>query len=183
MTVPPRDVVDTVVGLWLADGTATDPSAVALFTRLGMVGRAVVADKERAAADLGVSGPVVETLYALRRRGRPYRAGPTDLARELGLSQAAMTARIRSLASDGLVTTAPDPDDGRRLVVRLTRRGHALTERVFRRQTGIEEALLAHLDPQDRAALDRALRALVAALPPDRRLADRDVPAPMVSAR
>lgn len=158
---PEPDAVDRAVERWQADGLPGDTTAVALFTRLGLVARAVAAHKERTIAALGVPMHVVETLYALRRRGRPYEAGPTDLARETGVSQAAMTARVRGLVADGLVTTRPDRDDGRRTLVRLTSRGHRLTERVFRLQQGVEERLLAALDETSRDDLDRALRTLV----------------------
>ena len=164
------DQVDAVIDRWRADGMPGDPFAVALFTRLGLVGRAVIAHKERVVAALGVPMHTVETLYALRRRGRPYEAGPTDLARELTVTQAAMTARVRRLVAAGLVATRPDPDDARRVIVGLTVHGHRLTERVVRLQAGIEEDLLAALDEDERTLLDRALRLLVAALPPDPRL-------------
>jgi DNA-binding MarR family transcriptional regulator len=124
---------------------------------------AQVAQGGRDVESLGVPMWVVETTYALRRRGRPYQAGPTDLATELGVTQAAMTARIRHLVQPGLVVRAADPDDGRRVDVLLTGEGHRLTEQIFRLQAGVEESRLAPLTAGERTELDRLLRKLLAA--------------------
>jgi DNA-binding MarR family transcriptional regulator len=105
---------------------------------------------------------VVSTVYALRRRGRPYRAGPTKLAAELGVTQAAMTARIRRLVDQGWVVAGRSPDDGRRVTITLTAKGHRLTERVSRLQAGVESSRLEALAPEERAALDAGVRALLA---------------------
>jgi len=166
----PADRVDAVVGRWQADGAPFDAATVALFTRLHLLVHAVVEHKERAVAELGVPPHVVATVYALRRRGRPYEAGPTDLARELGVTQAAMTARVRVLTGQGLVATRPHPDDGRRVLIRLTADGHRLTEQVFRLQAETEESFLADLSATERATLDRLVRTVFAALPDDPRI-------------
>ena len=165
------DQVDAAAARWQADGAPFDAATVALFTRLHLLVHAVVEHKERAVAQLGVPLHVVATVYALRRRGRPYEAGPTDLAGELGVTQAAMTARVRALTGQGLVTTSPDPDDGRRVRIRLTAEGHRLTEQIFRLQAGAEETFLAGLSDHERATLDRLVRKVFATLPDDPRIA------------
>ena len=158
-----KDSVDTVVERWTQDGLQGDRVTLGLFTRMAVVVRGIADDKAEAVDQLGLQPWVVATVYALRRRGRPYRAGPTELAAELAVTQAAMTSRIKQLVGQGHVTTARDPDDGRRVVVTLTAEGHRLTERIVRRQLGVEDRLLSALDPAQRAGLDSALRVLFAA--------------------
>lgn len=136
---------------------------LAAFTRMSLIVRAISEHKARTIERLGVPPWVAATTYALRRRGRPYRAGPTELARELGITQSAMTARTRRLAADGLVTTGRDPDDGRRVLMTLTAKGRRLTERIVRLQAGVEDHLMTALTAKERGDLDRVLRRLFGA--------------------
>jgi DNA-binding MarR family transcriptional regulator len=159
-----KDAVDLMIERWHEDGELSDPVALATFTRMARIVRAINEHKERTVESLGVPMWVISTTYALRRRGRPYAAGPTDLAAELGVTQAAMTSRVRRLLERGWVAASPDPDDGRRVVVRLTAKGHRLTEHVSTLQAGVETSHLAALTPHQRANLDVGLRKLLAAI-------------------
>jgi DNA-binding MarR family transcriptional regulator len=158
-----KDWVDLMIERWHEDGAPSDPDALAMFTRMAKIVGAITDHKARTVESLGVPMWVISTTYALRRRGRPYRAGPTELAAELGVTQAAMTSRVRRLVEGGWVATRPDPDDGRRVVLHLTAKGHRLTEHISRLQAGVEASHLAALTPQQRADLDVALRKLLAA--------------------
>lgn len=55
-------------------------------------------------------------------------AYPAQVADALAVTRAAVTKRLRALVSRDLVALEPDPLDGRRLLVELTRRGTALLE-------------------------------------------------------
>ena len=155
-----KDHVDLVLDRWQDDGEFDDRTAVEIFTRMSLLVRAVGADKAQAVRAIGLPMWVIETLYALRRQGSPYLASPTELAVELGVTQAAMTARVRSLVRRGFVTRRPDPIDGRRILVGLSARGHRLTDRVFTLQAGAESAHLAALRPAQRRQLADLLRRL-----------------------
>ena len=61
------------------------------------------------------------------------------------------------LAARGLVTTGPDPVDGRRRLVALSAEGEGLVVRLTRRAARITEQTLAPLDRRDRAALTALL--------------------------
>jgi DNA-binding MarR family transcriptional regulator len=160
-----NDVVDDMIGRWHQDGEPADPSALATFTRMGLIVQQIRDHKAAVVDRLGMPMWAISTVYALRRQGRPYRSTPTALAAELGVTQAAMTARVRHLVDRGLVVTGADPDDGRRVVITLTAKGHRLTERVVRLQAGVEEERLAPLSPRERAVLGRLLRRVLAGSP------------------
>ena len=60
---------------------------------------------------------------------------------------------VDRLRSQGLVATAADPGDGRRLVVRLTGQGQALFDATRAAALEVSERTLAPLDKAERAAL------------------------------
>jgi DNA-binding MarR family transcriptional regulator len=104
------------------------------------------------------------TLHALRRRGEPYAAGPTELAAELGVTGAAMTTRIDGMAERGYVRRGYDADDRRRSVVALTRRGVALADRIIAAQGLVERDLVGTLTDAQQAQLIALLRRMMQAV-------------------
>lgn len=53
----------------------------------------------------------------------PRGARPADIARRLGVSRQAVQQMIDALEAGGVVVRAPDPDDGRGKILRLTDKG------------------------------------------------------------
>ena len=98
------------------------------------------------------------TLSALNRLG-PQRI--TELAALQGVAQPSMTAVIGALAQSGLVARAPDPTDGRAVLISLTDAGEKFLAE--RRRAGAERvaALARQLPAEDAAALTAAIPALV----------------------
>jgi len=84
-------------------------------------------------------------------------ARPTDLARTLGITKAAVGQLLNMLEAQGLVERAPDPSDGRAQLVRATAKARRLY-RIGRRELDrIESEWLAILGARGLAALERAL--------------------------
>lgn len=96
----------------------------------------------------------------------PLEDGPLDitrLAERLALTKAAVSKRVPALARDGWVTTSPDPDHGRRVIVRLTPHGRTLVTRASDMLNEQFSGLVAELD-LDAARLAGELEALTAAI-------------------
>lgn len=77
----------------------------------------------RLTADFGVSFSEYHVIAVL------FDEEPTDvtgLASCLGISKAAVSKRLPSLVRSGLVTTNPDPDHGRRILITLTDQARAI---------------------------------------------------------
>jgi DNA-binding MarR family transcriptional regulator len=104
------------------------------------------------------------TLYALRRRGKPYAAGPTELAADLGITGAAMTNRVDAMVRRGYVVRRYDRDDRRRNVAALTRKGVAAAERIVAGQRDVEADLIATLTDAQQEQLITLLRRLMQAV-------------------
>jgi DNA-binding MarR family transcriptional regulator len=73
------------------------------------------------------------------------------LGREAAMDAATVKGVVDRLVREGLVETAPDPDDKRRLTVALTAAGRDLFQAQLAAAAGVSEATLAPLTPQERA--------------------------------
>lgn len=74
------------------------------------------------------------------------------LGREAAMDAATVKGVVDRLVREGLVETAPDPDDRRRVTVALTAAGRDLFQAQLAAAAGVSEATLSPLTPQERAA-------------------------------
>jgi DNA-binding MarR family transcriptional regulator len=176
------DHVDLVLAQWAAVRPDLDTSPVAVVARIGRVTAYLDAAINARLAEFGLARSSWDVLASLRRAGPPYRLSPTDLYLSLMRTSGAMTHRLAGLERSGLVRRRPDPDDGRSLLVELTRKGLALVDRAAEAHLDNERALLAALTPGEQETLADLLRTLLRAFeqrepgpPPARRRRMRSV--------
>jgi DNA-binding MarR family transcriptional regulator len=113
---------------------------------------------------------LAECFAAARMRGYHFRLlaaldqyGPSsqaELGRNTGIDRSDVVAALNELVDDGLAQRTPDPADGRRNVVTLTRRGRSTLERVDRELDEVQAAVLAPLTPSERTTFVRLLAKL-----------------------
>ena len=99
-----------------------------------------------------------DVLGALRRAGAPYELSPTDIVRSLLRSSSAMSNRIDRLESRGFVERRADPNDRRRIIVRLTPEGFSVIDDAFPAVIKRLRCLLFDLSDSDRAEFVRLLK-------------------------
>ena len=75
------------------------------------------------------------------------------LGRLTAMDVATIKGVIDRLTARGLTETSPDPEDGRRLLVSLTRAGQQLAEKSAPNALAITRETLAPLDPKERETL------------------------------
>jgi MarR family transcriptional regulator, lower aerobic nicotinate degradation pathway regulator len=83
-----------------------------------------------------------------------------QLGRLTAMDVATIKGVIDRLTARGLTETSPDPEDGRRLRVSLTRAGQQLAEKVATNALAISRETLAPLDPRERELLVALLEKL-----------------------
>jgi MarR family transcriptional regulator, lower aerobic nicotinate degradation pathway regulator len=76
-----------------------------------------------------------------------------QLGRLTALDVATIKGVIDRLTARGLTETSPDPEDGRRLLVSLTKAGQQLAEKAAPHALAISRETLAPLDPKERETL------------------------------
>jgi DNA-binding MarR family transcriptional regulator len=137
-----------------SSGTMTlDALAAALSTDLERIVRLF----RSLAPASGLSMTAAATLAGLERLG-PQRL--TALAVREHVTQPAMTQLISRLEESGLVRREASPEDGRVVLVVITDEGRAMLARRRAARTERLAGIIAHLDPEHRAALASALPAL-----------------------
>ncbi|NNJ08403.1 MarR family transcriptional regulator [Streptomyces sp. PKU-MA01144] len=134
-----------------------DPQVEQVVSALGRLNRRMNVAYGRQVAALGISNAEWEVLKTLVLSGAPYRLGPGDLAKRLGLTPAAMTHRIDRMATEGLVTRDRDESNRVRVIVELTDEGRAKWLEAMRMATDFEEELLQDLSGEERGALGEML--------------------------
>ncbi|MFF0451269.1 MarR family winged helix-turn-helix transcriptional regulator [Streptomyces sp. NPDC004609] len=138
-----------------------DPQVEKVVSALGRLNRRMNVAYGRQVATLGISNAEWEVLKSLVLAGSPYRMGPGELAKRLGLTPAAMTHRIDRMAAEGLVTRDRDENNRVRVIVELTDEGRTKWLEAMRMASTFEEDLLQDLAPEERAVLgDLLIRVL-----------------------
>ncbi|MCA1222641.1 MarR family winged helix-turn-helix transcriptional regulator [Streptomyces sp. 8L] len=134
-----------------------DPQVEKVVSALGRLNRRMNVAYGRQVAELGISNTEWEVLKTLVVSGAPYRLGPGELAKRLGLTPAAMTHRIDRMANEGLVTRDRDENNRVRVIVELTDEGRAKWLEAMRRASAFEEDLLQDLSGEERGVLGEVL--------------------------
>lgn len=80
------------------------------------------------------------------------------LAAALHLDKSTTTRVVDALVRKGYVERLPDPDDARAVLLRITRKGRQLHQRIDGDLIAQQEALLRDLDPQVRAGATELIR-------------------------
>lgn len=116
--------------------------------------------KEKSDEDLSDAQYVVLVLL-----DRAVALTPRELAEMERVRPPTMTRTLAGLTELGLVTRSDDPEDGRRVLVSLTPRGHEVVRATRRKRDAWLARRLAALEPEEREMLARAAEIL-------RRIAD-----------
>ncbi|MET9297674.1 MarR family transcriptional regulator [Streptomyces sp. NPDC003077] len=138
-----------------------DPQVEQVVSALQRLNRRMNVAYGRQTATLGMSNAEWEVLKALVVSGAPYRLGPGELAKRLGLTPAAMTHRIDRMANEGLVTRERDEANRVRVIVELTHDGREKWLEAMRMASVFEEDLLQDLTSDERGVLGELLTRLL----------------------
>ena len=159
-----RDHVDGVLDEWRKEQPGLDTSPVAVVARIGRAAALLDRGLNANFARFGINRTDWDALASLRRAGAPYQRSPTELYRALMRTSGGITHIVDRLEEQDLVERSPDPDDRRGLLVRLSRKGRALVDRVAPTHLETERRMLAPLTKDEQAELARLLRKLLVGL-------------------
>jgi DNA-binding MarR family transcriptional regulator len=130
-------------------------------SRAGVELAVVLEQLTRLVRQLATAGDL--SMSALMLLGRLVRQGPqrlTDLANREHMSQPGMTQLVGRLERDGWLTRTANAGDRRGVLVDVTAAGRELVALRSAQRAEALSRLLDQLDPDDRAAIERALPAL-----------------------
>ncbi|MFI8458723.1 MarR family winged helix-turn-helix transcriptional regulator [Kitasatospora sp. NPDC085464] len=145
------------VALYQREFPTVDPQVETIVQTLNRVSRRMGVAYDRQLTVLGITSAEWEVLKALVVAGSPYRLGPGELAKRLGLTPAAMTHRIDRMVADGLVTRERDESNRVRVIIELTETGRDKWLESMRMAAVFEEELLQDVVGPERTALSGLL--------------------------
>ncbi|WP_424212588.1 MarR family winged helix-turn-helix transcriptional regulator [Streptomyces sp. BI20] len=153
--------IDEQIAAYQREFQDLDPQVEKVVSALSRLNRRMNVAYGRQTSALGISNAEWEVLKALVLSGAPYRMGPSELAKQLGLTPAAMTHRIDRMTSEGLVTRERDEANRVRVIVGLTDEGRSKWLEAMRMASVFEEDLLQDLSTPERALLGDILGRLL----------------------
>ncbi|WP_354640063.1 MarR family winged helix-turn-helix transcriptional regulator [Kitasatospora camelliae] len=146
-----------LVAVYQRESPTVDPQVETIVSTLSRVSRRMNVAYGRQLAVLGITSAEWEVLKALVIAGSPYRLGPGELAKRLGLTPAAMTHRIDRMVADGLVTRDRDESNRVRVIIELTEEGRDKWLELMRMAAVFEADLLQDVTPEERTVLSGML--------------------------
>ncbi|MEN8650064.1 MarR family transcriptional regulator [Streptomyces sp. 21So2-11] len=158
---PQEPSLDEQIAAYQREYGDLDPQVEQVVSALGRLNRRMNVAYGRQVATLGISNTEWEVLKTLVISGAPYRLGPGELAKRLGLTPAAMTHRIDRMAGEGLVTRDRDENNRVRVIVELTHEGRSKWLEAMRMASVFEEDLLQDLSGEERGSLGDMLTRLL----------------------
>jgi MarR family transcriptional regulator, lower aerobic nicotinate degradation pathway regulator len=135
------------------------PSAEPGFTQhagflLAQLGRAVTRQYRCALSPIGLKPRETQALLRLRDNGAMSQQA---LGAALDIDASNLVALLNELEADSLISRRRDPDDRRRHVVEISKRGTKLVGEVESAAAEVEDRFFAALDDDERAALEDLL--------------------------
>lgn len=130
----------------------------AIVVRLGRLVRHFKSTTQEVLAEVGLQDFEYETLHLLMIRDTPGRASPSELAADLGISNAGMTGRLDALERAGWVQRSADAGDRRRVTIEATTEGAAVWRRAITLRGKAEDEVVHVLDAGERATLAALLK-------------------------
>lgn len=158
------DYIERVRAQWAERLPGVDTSPADVGARVRRIAALLEAEVSGDLAARDVTRAELDVLTALRRSGRPLRAG--EITTMTGSPGASITKRLDRLERAGLVERAVHERDKRGVLVALTAEGESLVDELFPRQVEHERAALADLAEAERAELGRLLAVVLRRLDP-----------------
>lgn len=144
-----HDEVDEILAAWRRERPELSIEPMELWSRIKRLDQYLDMARRSAYAEHGLEVWEFDVLAALRRSGSPYRLTPGQLLKQTHVTSGTMTNRVDRLVERGFVKRESHPDDGRGVLVVLTRAGRQRVDAALDSLLATEESLLKEL-PRDR---------------------------------
>ena len=130
---------------WLRERPDLDTEGMAILGRARRITLMVRPRIDAVFKEFGCDAGEFDVLGTLRRSGAPFRMRPTELYHSLMISSGGLTDRLARLEERGLIARVPSGEDGRSLLVELTRAGRVLVDGAFEKDMKLEREILSGL--------------------------------------
>ncbi|MBT8070150.1 MAG: MarR family transcriptional regulator [Gammaproteobacteria bacterium] len=152
------DTIDRLQSDWSVQRPDLDSAPIGVVLRIQALAKVLGDQTASRLQQFDLQWWQYDVLSTLRRQGKPFIMAATELAEANMLTSGAMTNRIDRLEEDGLVRRIKDHNDGRRVLVQLTKDGLSLVEEATEARFETANDALVSLSNQQRNALNDLLR-------------------------
>lgn len=158
-----RDTIDELQKDWSEQRPDLDPEPMGVVLRIQALAKILGEQTSLRLQEYNLQWWQYDVLSTLRRQGEPFTLPATVLAESAMLTSGAMTNRIDRLEEQGLVRRMKDPEDGRKVLVRLTDKGLKLIEGATEVRFETAMDALESLSARQRSSLANLLRLVLTA--------------------
>lgn len=151
------DRVDKAIKQWNQERPELDVSSMELIGRFARVYKYLGLEMTKTFSKHDLNPANFDVLATLRRSGPPYALSPNDLISSTMVTSGTMTNRIDQLAKAGLVKRIKNPDDGRSVVVSLTKAGFKLIDAAVTDHVATQDKLTSGLSKDEQKRLNTLL--------------------------
>ncbi len=159
-----RDAVDEILRQWAAERPDVDTSAMGLVGRISRLERVLRPALDSVFVEFGLESWEFDVLATLRRSGTPFELSVGELLNSMMVTSGTMTNRIDRLAGRALVERRAARDDGRIVIVKLTRSGRTLIDRALPAHASNLTQLMSGLSETQQQRFGSLLRELLSSL-------------------
>jgi len=158
-----KDMIDELQHDWMLQRPDLNSEPMGVVLRIQALAKILGERTNTRLRELDLEWWQYDVLSTLRRQGEPFVMIVTDLAEASMLTSGAMTNRIDRLEEENLVRRIKDENDGRRVLVQLTRNGLKMIEKATEARFATAMDALESLSKQQRDSLSNLLRDVLAA--------------------
>ena len=158
-----RDTIDKLQKDWSEQRPDLDPEPMGVVLRIQALAKILGEQTSVRLQEYNLQWWQYDVLSTLRRQGEPFTLPATALAESAMLTSGAMTNRIDRLEEQDLVRRTKDPEDGRKVLVRLTDKGLKLIEGATEARFETAMDALESLSARQRVSLANLLRLVLTA--------------------
>jgi DNA-binding MarR family transcriptional regulator len=145
----------------LDEGGKTDHRFRQLLYDFSTLGASLEVARSYLASQLGISPPQYNIAMVLANHQNTGGISVSDVAKRLHVSTAFITLEAGSLEQAGLIEKRPNPDDRRGIILRLSRAGESLVERIGPERQRVNDHLFGSLSEKDFRRLCDTLSSLL----------------------
>ena len=153
-----KDNIDEVQSEWSLQRPDLDPEPMGVVLRIQALAKILGEQTTARLQKFDLQWWQYDVLSTLRRQGDPFVMAATNLADSTMLTSGAMTNRIDRLEAENLVRRIKDKNDGRRVLVQLTKKGIRLIEDATEARFESAMDALENLSKSQRESLSNLLR-------------------------
>lgn len=117
--------------------------------------------RNRLGETIGLTGPAYSIMIAIDHLSADGEVGVSRLSDHLHLSGAFVTIEVNKLVKSGMVAKAPHPEDGRRVLLSVTAKGHGLLDELVETQRPVNDAIFGNLTAEQFHAFAQIIASLV----------------------